>query len=87
MALAGLNHKLAGHNLSANDIPGILISSIYVGVRFQPHRFDDFQKRVSSFLLSRQANQTLAAAGSSPSIAPVLLISDSCSFWRSAQDF
>ncbi len=31
MALAGLNHKLAGNNLSAHDIPGILICSIYVG--------------------------------------------------------
>ncbi|CTR76824.1 Uncharacterised protein [Escherichia coli] len=37
MALAGLNHKLAGHNLSAHDIPGILIGSIYVGVRFPAH--------------------------------------------------
>ena len=31
MALAGLNHKLAGNNLSAHDIPGILIAAFTLG--------------------------------------------------------
>lgn len=49
MALAGLNHKLAGHNLSAHDIPGILIGSIYVGVRFPAHDSMIFRNGLVAF--------------------------------------
>lgn len=63
MALAGLNHKLAGHNLSAHDITGILIGSIYVGVRFPAHDSMIFRNGLVAFFCPAKANQTLAAAG------------------------
>ncbi len=81
MALAGLNHKLAGHNLSAHDITGILIGSIYVGVRFPAHDSMIFRNGLVAFFCPARPIRRWRLLGSSPSIAPVLLISDSCSFF------
>ncbi len=85
MALAGLNHKLAGNNLSAHDIPGILICSIYVGVRFPAHDSIIFRNGLVASS-APPANQTLAAVSrvrALPRAAHLGLLF----FWRSAPDF